>query len=342
MRRLLRLACAATLAGVPVVGIAAPSEMVSGAAASAAVVDSVRLNGFEAQLAQRINAARAHAGLRPLVVTPGTTDVARRWSWHLADAQALSHNPSLVHDLAHAGSADWTDIAENVGEGPSNDPGALFDAYMHSPPHRANILDPHARYLGVGVVERAGLAWNTLDFTDAYAGYRLTRVPAAGMRMDARAVTSTEDVAMLERPDERFAAHAHGALAASPVRFSGPTDRNDYAVTVVRPTRSGRGQAALIMRDALDLRAGNVVSVQVAAVTPTGRRVPVTLAVQQAFGGGTTLGSVPVGAPRWVSFTVPASAAGFRNTLRVSVAAHGVRQAGGQVRLKVYDVRVAS
>src|SRR3954454_10385702 len=213
MRRPARLLATAVAAVAPVLGALAPQVMTTPAAASEQTVDSVHLNGFEAGLAARINDARRAHGLRSLVVVPGATDVARRWAWHLARAQTLSHNPNLVGALESAGSSAWTSIAENVGEGSSSDPNSLFQAYMASPPHRANILDSGARYLGVGVVERNGLAWNTLDFThalpctppdfpNAYSPrYGRTRVPAPGLAMDRQAITTATDVASLERPD---------------------------------------------------------------------------------------------------------------------------------------------
>src|SRR4051794_6543386 len=168
MRRPVRLLAAAAAAAAPVLAAVLPVAMTTPAAATERTVNAVRLNGYEAGLVARINDARRAAGLRALVVVPGATDVARRWSWHLAGAEVLSHNPQLADDLGRAGSASWTEIAENVGEASSTDPGSLFHAYMNSPPHRENILDSHARFIGVGVVERAGVAWNTLDFTNAY------------------------------------------------------------------------------------------------------------------------------------------------------------------------------
>src|SRR3954471_7521260 len=157
MRHPARLLATTVAAIAPVLGALAPQVMSTPAAASEQTVNSVRLNGFEAGLAARINNVRRANGLRALVVVPGATAVARRWAWRLARAQALSHNPNLVGALQNAGSAAWTSIAENVGEGSSADPTSLFQAYMASPPHRANILDPGARYLGVGVVERSGV-----------------------------------------------------------------------------------------------------------------------------------------------------------------------------------------
>jgi len=140
----------------------------------------VALSAFETRLLTLVNAARTSRGLAPVTDTAGTTDVARRWSLQLARAGALSHNPALVDDLAKAGSNSWQFLAENVGTGPAEDPDALFAAYMASPHHRDNILDPRAVVIGMGTVlvpsPDGSVVWNTMDFSDAYdKGYGAAR-----------------------------------------------------------------------------------------------------------------------------------------------------------------------
>lgn len=138
------------------------------------VVGGVRLNSSEAALVGFVNDARRAAGLVPVVVAPGTTEVARRWSRQLAAASTLSHNPALARQLTASGSPRWTRVTENVGHASACDPRQLFDAYMGSPGHRKNILDARVRYVGVGSVVRADPAssceavWNTMDFVDSY------------------------------------------------------------------------------------------------------------------------------------------------------------------------------
>jgi len=310
------------------------------AAATEQSVNAVRLNGFEAALAARINGARRSSGLRPLVVVPGATDVARRWAWRLARAQALSHNPNLVGALQRAGSAAWTAIAENVGEGSSTDPSSLFQAYMASPPHRANILDPSARYLGVGVVERAGLAWNTLDFTNAYSTrYGRTRVPAPGLTMDRQAITATTDVASLERPDQRFGSVRSGHVSASLVRYTGPSAANDSVYAhLVRHGRFGHGD--LVMSDALDLSRARTLHLQLAAPNSTRRAVYVHVRLARTFAGSVAVGTLRVAAGRhWYTLTLPAAARSFRNSLVLRVYSASLAAVGGQARLVVLDVR---
>ena len=339
MRRPARLLATVVAAVAPALGALVPQLVTAPAAATERTVNSVHLNGYEAGLVARINDVRRAAGLRALVVVPGATDVARRWSWHLARAQALSHNPNLVSALAHAGSGAWTEIAENVGVAGSTDPASLFHAYMASPPHKANILDSQARYLGVGVVERSGLAWNTLDFTNAYStSYGRTRIPAPGLTMDRQTITSTTDVASLERPDQRFGSVRAGRVSASLVHYTGPTSGNDSAYAQL--TRHGRGHGDLVMNDALDLSKARTLQLQLAAPNPTGRALYVHVLLSRAFSGTVEVATVRVAAGRhWYTLTLPSAARTFRNSLVLRVNSRALAAVGGRARLVLLDLR---
>lgn len=344
MRRTNRLLLAATLATASVVGAVAPVALTGTAAASSGTtVRAVRLNGFEASLVADINQARRNAGLSRLIVVAGATDVARRWSWRMAGVQQLSHNPAIVTDIARAGSQDWSMIAENVGEGPSDNPGVLFQAYMQSPEHRANILDRQARYIGMGTVERNGIAWNTMDFTNAYNdGYGRPRVPAAGLTMDGHPITSTTDLAMLESSDDqRFVTTRHGGLRTSRLSFTGPSARNDAAYTWVRQV-SRAGFAGVMMRDAMNLTQATHLRLQLSARSDNGHPVAVRVLLRRSFSSTVRLGTVHVGSKaQWVDLPLPSAARSFRNALYLRVTGAAVHDAGGRVRLAMYDVRAA-
>src|SRR3954471_22924750 len=342
MRRPARLVATAVAAAAPLLGLATPTALTTPAAATERTVNSVRLNGYEAALVARINDARRSAGLRSLVVVPGATDVARRWSWHLGHERALSHNPYIARQLERSGSAAWTEIAENVGEASSSDPGSLFRAYMASPPHRANILDSHARFLGVGVVERDGVAWNTLDFTNAYSTrYGRTRVPAPGLTMDRQRITSTTNAASLERPDQRFGTGRGGHVSTSLVHYTGPSAANDSAYArLVRHGRTGHG--ALVMNDALDLSQARTLRLHLAAPNPTGRALYVHVELARAFVSSVQLGALKVTPGRqWYTLTLPTAARSFRNSLVLRVNSASLAAVGGRARLLLLDVRAA-
>ena len=335
LRRLVAMAAALT-------SFVAPLVATGTAQAAATTVNSVRLNSYEATLVADINSTRAAHGMRALVVVAGATDVARRWSWHLAAAQALSHNPYLVTNLEQAGSSAWMMISENVGDASATDPGALFSAYMNSAPHRANILDPSARYVGVGVVQHGTLAWNTLDFTDAYSStYGLTRVPADGMTRDTTSVTTTRSIASFEsRSDERAGTGASSGVSASLVRFSGVTTSDDRAyATFVRHATTGHGD--LIVRDAWSLSSARAVTIKTAVSDPLHRAVAVQVLLSRAYGSTVSLGTMNVyGSAASATFSLPSGARGFMDTLTFRVQSGALATAGGSATLSIYNVTV--
>lgn len=145
---------------------------------------------YGSRLLQLVNEARTSNGLHALTLTGGTSTVAAGWTQHLAQQGALSHNPNLASQLESHGSSNWTIYGENVGEGAPTNPDQLFNAYMQSPEHRANILEARYRYVGVAVVFAGGYAWNTFDFVDQYAG-STTASATASTSTSTKTVTHT-------------------------------------------------------------------------------------------------------------------------------------------------------
>jgi hypothetical protein len=92
-----------------------------------------------------VNAARSAAGVPPVAWADDLAAVARRQADRMAKAGELFHNPNLGGEVP-----GWQIVSENVGYGPTWD--AIQDAFMASPEHRANLLDPEVTQLGVGTV----------------------------------------------------------------------------------------------------------------------------------------------------------------------------------------------
>lgn len=136
---------------------------------SASAMTNKSSSSYAVHLLQYLNKARAQHGLRPLAWAPGTSRVAEAWTTRMAKGRYLAHNPALQRQIERHGSYNWRAYGENVGVSPKKK-GAwvLFRAYMHSPEHRANILDGKYRYVGIGVIDRGRWAYNTLDFVDSY------------------------------------------------------------------------------------------------------------------------------------------------------------------------------
>lgn len=107
-------------------------------------------------LVARINAVRAQHGLGPLQVRP---DLARHARAHSA---SMSRQQNLFHTASFRVLCCWSSISENVAV--NRTARAAHRSLMSSAPHRANILDPSKRAVGVGVVRAGGMLWVTQVF----------------------------------------------------------------------------------------------------------------------------------------------------------------------------------
>ena len=131
-----------------VIAVALAAFVVVGPAAQASTASS-----FESLT----NSARMSAGLAPYAVSSDLSAVALAQAQRMAAAQKLYHNPSLATAVKN-----WSWVGENVGYGP--DVATLQSAFMHSPDHRANILDHQFTQVGVGAVTVSGTIWVSVVF----------------------------------------------------------------------------------------------------------------------------------------------------------------------------------
>jgi hypothetical protein len=100
-----------------------------------------------------VNSARSANGLPALAYSGELAAVARRQAERMASSNKLYHNPNLGSEVS-----SWQIVAENVGYGPTWS--GIQQAFMASPDHRANILDPQLTQLGVGTaVGKDGRLW---------------------------------------------------------------------------------------------------------------------------------------------------------------------------------------
>ncbi len=104
------------------------------------------------------NQARSLAGCGPLSYN---SQLERAAQGHAEDMQKnnfmshVSHDGRTFDQRIRAAGFDGGRIGENVGAGFST-PDSVSDAWMHSPAHRANILDCRFNYLGVGYALTGG------------------------------------------------------------------------------------------------------------------------------------------------------------------------------------------
>ncbi len=116
------------------------------------------------------------AGLAPVVSDGLLAATARGWSTTMADQGGISHDPALAQVAGWVEPA-WTKVSENVGVGAGI--GAVHDAFMASPDHRANIVDRAVNRVGVGVEVRSGRMWVTLRFLAGPAILGITGLESA-------------------------------------------------------------------------------------------------------------------------------------------------------------------
>lgn len=125
---------------------------------------------FDAQMIAYINQARTARGLSALREASGLTILSAWWSKKMFDGATggdLQHNPTAWTDVTKYGASNRRAWGENVAKLPAGTSAkALFDAYMASPGHRANILSPKYKFIGMGTIGDATGQYNTMEFTD--------------------------------------------------------------------------------------------------------------------------------------------------------------------------------
>ncbi|GAP96160.1 CAP domain-containing protein [Leptolyngbya sp. NIES-2104] len=107
---------------------------------------------LEWQVYDFTNQQRVQQGLLPLTLNLTLNDVAEKHSVDMAVRSYFSHqglDGSLPWDRMKSGGYNYSRAAENIAFGyPSAQ--EVVTAWMNSPGHRQNILDPNLREIGVG------------------------------------------------------------------------------------------------------------------------------------------------------------------------------------------------
>jgi uncharacterized protein YkwD len=154
--RVLRLALVVSLVGVLFVPAALPAPVKQ--QQGVAVLDSGVLGG--------LNAIRTAHGLQPLHLSARLSAAAAFHSHELAAGGYFSHDSAgggafwkrIERWYAPGTHGTWT-VGENLlWQSPDVDASQALDAWMRSPEHKANILSPDWREIGIAAVhvERAG------------------------------------------------------------------------------------------------------------------------------------------------------------------------------------------
>ncbi len=148
----------------------------------------------EQYLLSAANQERAALGLQPLHRDPQLARAAGQHAREMAAHATISHQfpgeAELTARAADAG-ARFSVVSENVGEAPSVV--TIHDLWMHSPHHRANLLDSSVDAAGISVVARGGELYAVEDFARTVRAVSLEEQESAiaallihsGTRVDA-------------------------------------------------------------------------------------------------------------------------------------------------------------
>jgi uncharacterized protein YkwD len=113
------------------------------------------------QLFRATNHSRLGHGVHRVWLDRGASIYAVKHSAAMARRSTLFHSSDPGAYLSGVGR--WSRWGENIGW-TTGDIGGLQRAFMHSPVHRANILDRRFRHVAIGVVKDGKKIWVTLFF----------------------------------------------------------------------------------------------------------------------------------------------------------------------------------
>ncbi len=177
----------------------------------------------EAAFVARINSLRSEQGLAPLAIDTELVTASRQWAVQLSQNGVLSHAP----DLSVGVTSQWAKLGENVGVADSDQFDQLFNAFVNSPSHYANLVDASFTHIGTGVVyDGNGRMWTTHRFMAKIGATTTTAPPASSSTTsDTIAVTSS-------------------STTVTTVQGSGPTATTGTTTTQESTTSTSEPQAS--------------------------------------------------------------------------------------------------
>jgi len=165
------------------------------------------------------NRSRAEAGAGPLQWDAALATAARRHCMRMAAEGSISHQyagePDVSARAAQAG-AHFSLIEENVALAPN--PATIHNAWMHSPGHRANLLNPQVDHVGVAVVAGRDGLFAVADYERA-----VTVLTQSQQESEVAGLVKANGLTIL--PDHNLARTACAAKGTLPRPASGPRPR---------------------------------------------------------------------------------------------------------------------
>lgn len=113
------------------------------------------LSQYEQEVVNLVNQQRAKHGLQPLKVATNLSKMADVKAADMRDHNYFSHTSPTYgspFDMMKQFGISYSYAGENIAAG-QRTPQEVMNAWMNSPGHRANILNSHYTYIGVGYVQ---------------------------------------------------------------------------------------------------------------------------------------------------------------------------------------------
>ena len=160
LKHRMKIAAATTLAAA---ALAAPSSALAAGCADA----DQNPNDISTAQAQRatlclVNAERRQRGMRPFKADRRLTKASQRYALVMSRRNIFDHGDFVgrIKAARYLKGARGYTIGENIAWGSYDyaTPANIVDSWMHSPGHRANILNSRFREIGLGVARGAPVA----------------------------------------------------------------------------------------------------------------------------------------------------------------------------------------
>jgi uncharacterized protein YkwD len=142
-------------------GSTAQQAVVSDCGNVSQIPSATNATGTQTTVLCLLNNERARAGLLALSLNSPLNSAATSHSQDMVSNQFFAHNSpsgstpvSRMTAIGYIVSGRSWQVGENIawGTGSYGTPGSIMVAWMNSPPHRENILNPSFRDVGVGIV----------------------------------------------------------------------------------------------------------------------------------------------------------------------------------------------
>lgn len=178
---------------------------------------------IETQIVDIINQTRADIGLERLVLVDPLVQMARLHCNDMATNNFFSHeSPSRGGLSARASISGLSGVGENLAAGyPTAQ--SIVDAWMASTPHRENILNAEARFIGVGVAIQNGNGTDGVYAVSEFIGGngfmvvdRVNKLFSSSISISGFAVENTELIVYKLDPGDESRYTTRSSIAVQP------------------------------------------------------------------------------------------------------------------------------